>query len=175
MTKRCSRCQLVKDSSEFYKNKRTATGLTSYCKDCNKVKALEWKRNHPEAMARWRADMLERNPEHERQYRAINKDRDSARIARWSKENRARRNATQNARRAREYSGGTYSAEEWLDLCDQYGNVCLSCGIDEITVDHVVPLVRGGANTIDNLQPLCKKCNFSKGSKIIDYRKEKVS
>lgn len=52
-----------------------------------------------------------------------------------------------------------------------YGNVCVCCGAKgRLTVDHVIPLCLGGSNTIDNIQPLCRSCNPSKGIKIIDYR-----
>jgi len=32
----------------------------------------------------------------------------------------------------------------------------------ELEVDHVVPVCRGGKNTMDNLQTLCKRCNRGK-------------
>lgn len=155
----------LKVTSEFYKNARTATGLTSYCKGCTKASVKSWKAGNPN----WR------KPEYDQKYRATHVEQDRARASEWSKNNRAKRNATQQARRAREYSGGTYSAEEWLELCKTFGNVCLACGSENITVDHVVPLASGGTNTIDNLQPLCGPCNSSKGNKTIDYRKSMVS
>jgi len=33
-----------------------------------------------------------------------------------------------------------------------------------------VPLIKGGSDSIDNLQPLCGYCNSSKGTRVIDYR-----
>lgn len=41
--KHCSRCNSIKASSEFYKNKRTRTGLSSYCKDCTINYAASYK------------------------------------------------------------------------------------------------------------------------------------
>lgn len=40
---------------------------------------------------------------------------------------------------------------------------CLACGAtDRTTVDHLIPLVRGGRHSIGNLIPLCLQCNSSK-------------
>lgn len=47
---------------------------------------------------------------------------------------------------------------------------CRYCkSIDEPTIDHVIPLCRGGENTVDNMQTLCKKCNEEKAGKILDF------
>jgi hypothetical protein len=53
----------------------------------------------------------------------------------------------------------------------KYGKKCLCCGSEKnISLDHIIPIKKGGKNTLDNLQPLCKSCNSKKGIKIIDYR-----
>lgn len=44
---------------------------------------------------------------------------------------------------------------------------CLECGsTNELTVDHIIPLSRGGVNSPDNLRTLCGPCNRRKGSRI---------
>lgn len=55
-----------------------------------------------------------------------------------------------------------------------HGNKCLKCGeTNNIQIDHVIPVDKGGINDLSNYQPLCKRCNVKKGTKIIDYRKNK--
>lgn len=56
-------------------------------------------------------------------------------------------------------------------LIKRDGPACLKCGaVEDLSVDHVVPVSKGGAHDIDNFQLLCKPCNSSKGDKIIDFR-----
>lgn len=65
---------------------------------------------------------------------------------------------------------GTFSYNDWLFLLKKYES-CLSCGTKErLEADHVVPLSKGGDNSLGNLQVLCRSCNSSKGIKVIDYR-----
>lgn len=80
--------------------------------------------------------------------------------------------AAHKRRALKRANGGEYTIQEWLELCDKYGNKCLSCGRNDVplTVDHVVPIILGGTNDISNLQPLCRSCNSKKNKHVIDYR-----
>lgn len=54
----------------------------------------------------------------------------------------------------------TVSKQQWLVFLAQNGNKCLCCGSDyKITKDHVIPLSKGGSSGLENIQPLCVKCN----------------
>lgn len=47
------------------------------------------------------------------------------------------------------------------------GGQCARCGSREnLEYDHIVPISRGGSNTVRNIELLCEKCNRSKGNKI---------
>jgi 5-methylcytosine-specific restriction endonuclease McrA len=75
-------------------------------------------------------------------------------------------------RRALELASGPgWTPEQWSALLLKHGKRCLKCGsTDRIVADHVVPMKRGGQHCIDNIQPLCNKCNIVKGLKVVDYR-----
>lgn len=51
------------------------------------------------------------------------------------------------------------------------GWLCLKCGTPEnLTIDHINPISKGGENVISNLQTLCKSCNSIKRATYKDYR-----
>ncbi|OGT54430.1 MAG: hypothetical protein A3E01_02970 [Gammaproteobacteria bacterium RIFCSPHIGHO2_12_FULL_63_22] len=66
---------------------------------------------------------------------------------------------------------GGHTRLEWLALLFyEYGRCVCCCTIpDAITKDHIIPLNFGGADTIENIQPLCARCNASKRD-ASDYR-----
>jgi 5-methylcytosine-specific restriction endonuclease McrA len=51
------------------------------------------------------------------------------------------------------------------------GHKCLRCGdTKRLTLDHVIPVSKGGSSEVDNLQTLCFDCNCLKDNDTIDYR-----
>jgi len=48
------------------------------------------------------------------------------------------------------------------------GGRCRQCGYvgKYIEYDHVIPRSKGGQNTVENIQLLCRECNLKKGSRI---------
>lgn len=47
------------------------------------------------------------------------------------------------------------------------GRACVYCDRPADTIDHAVPLVRGGTNYEGNLVPACRRCNGSKGGRLV--------
>lgn len=69
-------------------------------------------------------------------------------------------------RRARLDAGPGYSREEWLALVEEHGHRCAYCSAAVApTVDHRIPIKDGGPNTIDNILPACRDCNYRKGTR----------
>jgi 5-methylcytosine-specific restriction endonuclease McrA len=60
----------------------------------------------------------------------------------------------------------TLTASQWLGICDLFSAKCAYCGSNKpLTVDHFVPLTKGGFLTAKNVLPACGSCNSSKGNK----------
>ena len=47
------------------------------------------------------------------------------------------------------------------------GGKCVQCGSNEkLEFDHIIPVVKGGSNTVRNIQLLCETCNRTKSANI---------
>jgi|SRR3990172_5696263 len=162
--KRCCRCKQEKPIGEFHKNKRSSDGLCYKCKVCVRETVRIWQANHLDRAAR---------TEYAADYRSWHKDIAKETVRRWRASHPNSGVEIENRRRTRKAgNGGSYTADEWKGLCDRYKGRCLRCGRTDLplTVDHVVPISKGGRNSIENIQPLCQSCNARKHTQIMDYR-----
>jgi 5-methylcytosine-specific restriction endonuclease McrA len=166
MKKRCGRCKKPVDVGLFKASKTSPDGLQGWCipcfkeygqlryqaqKDVFKQRAKIWQANNQERYQHLNQRWIANNLEH----------------VRWSRRRRDHR------RRIREMTAsGSYTSAELQRLVDFYQGVCPACTkvVGNLTVDHVIPLSRGGDNTLANLQLLCKSCNSKKHTKITDFR-----
>ena len=80
--------------------------------------------------------------------------------------------ATRSERLSEARRKGTHSAPEWDALVAVFGGRCVRCGIapDAVCKDHITPIYLGGSDALENLQPLCRTCNSSKGPESVDHR-----
>jgi len=80
-----------------------------------------------------------------------------------------------------------FSTSKLSRVLDTHGNNCWYCGIelkpwtingkqkDSFTIDHLIPISRGGTNEATNLVPTCSFCNTSKGNRTLEeYRQSLV-
>jgi 5-methylcytosine-specific restriction endonuclease McrA len=158
-------------------------GIRSKCKECLSEYSKKWRSENIDVVRvkdRERGKLPDRKEKHKKytdKYYANNKDFINGKIKQWRLDNlviyREKAKIISCNRRARvKGNGGTIKEKEWKKLCDFYGNRCLCCGAENVklTIDHVIPIKLGGTNTIDNAQPLCGRCNSSKGARHKDYR-----
>lgn len=170
--KRCSHCKEMKSESEFNKNRSRKDNLNHQCKICDREKATKWQRANPEKTKIGRLNYIKKNPEYYKIYRNSNKDKVNKTIQDWNQKNPDKKREYKHRYRARKVgNGGSFTVQEWHELCEKYGNKCLCCGEQKsLTADHVLPVFRGGTSNIDNIQPLCSSCNSRKWTREIDYR-----
>lgn len=87
--------------------------------------------------------------------------------SKWRLENREKRNSYEHARRARLEKNGVFSIRKKF-IERLYRSACAQCGsTEQMTMDHVVPISRGGSHSEGNLMPLCRSCNMSKKDKLL--------
>lgn len=60
------------------------------------------------------------------------------------------------------------SRKDWLRSVDRHRGCCAYCGDKKpLTVEHVVPLSRGGRHSVGNIIPVCFSCNSSKRDRFV--------
>lgn len=146
------------------------------CEDCRNVHSAymrEYRQKNKEKMTELRKSWAERNPE---------KMLESSRKYRRNNLEKRRQLDIRNKhrRRARTLNNGfeIYTEKQIIDL---YGIICYLCNLEidmkaprsckekgwelGLQIDHVVPIAKGGGDTLDNVRPSHGICNIRKGSK----------
>lgn len=120
----------------------------------------DYKRRNAEKHLRQVSDWQRKNPERVKKAKA-----------RYKANNRVKLLADTQKRRARRNGNGVYAVSK-KESDRLYASPCVACGTrHNITVDHIVPIARGGHHSIGNLQPLCGSCNSSKKDQLmIEWR-----
>lgn len=165
------------------KNRRADMARQRRWRKKHPEKTTEYKRRYREkhrdkVQARGRQYRQEHHNEllaYQRKYRQEHSGKHLEQVLQWQRDNPEKVAARQRRRRARKLGAeGSFTTEEWHELCDSFDWRCAACGVPHeiapLTMDHIVPLSRDGTDWIENIQPLCRSCNSRKGTKTIDYR-----
>ena len=176
--KRCTKCGEIKEFTEFYQDKSKKDGLKTNCKACNKQyqqanreKILEQQKKYRKQN---REKILERSLRryqanrdwHERYYQA-NREKILEQKKKYRQANPDKHRAHEQKRRAlKKNAAGDATAIEIQARFDYHGNRCYYCGCDgKMTIEHRIPLSRGGSHHPANIVPACQTCNSSKRAK----------
>lgn len=158
---------------------RRAAALAANAERVRAKERARSKKRAPSVAAKRKAN-LERTRENERARYAANAEAICARKAAWRKANPEVMKLHKQRRRARLLDARSpgVTADQWRVICERCQNVedettCVYCDkACAVTIDHVVPIFRGGLDESDNVLPACKSCNSSKGAKLIsEWRK----
>lgn len=175
----CGDCKQWLPVEDFGVDNARICGRARYCRACMSIRAKVQRERHGDRMRRevaaWRAVNAERIAEYDRNRYWSDPELHRQRVTTYQQTEVGRRNRvlTQQRRIARAKGiENTLTDAEWLEIVAKYGGRCLCCGRTDrpLTRDHVIPLTKGGALSVDNVQPLCGPCNSSKKTKVIDYR-----
>lgn len=186
LSKECTKCYITKSLDEFY-------GTRSNCKECVKARQREYnskhviekevynkayRDTHKEQMAQkdferyWSNPTAARLSALQRYYDNIDNVKATQRRYRQNNSEVLRE---RNRRRRAILKGLSehFTELEWQELLETYGAVCMNpecLSTQKLTRDHIVPLISGGSDTIENIQILCMKCNIRKGIATVDYK-----
>ena len=163
----CSSCNKDKTLESYHLRKDTSFGYRKQCKICRIIKQVQRDRLNPEPKRRrdkkYRQSELGKKKERIRNLKYVKTDKGKAGIARRSANRRSRLKETIN----------DLTHTQWKQILIQQKNKCKECdnefGPNLVPQrDHIVPLFLGGSLTKNNVQALCKSCNSTKGTKLIE-------
>ena len=152
----CVRCELEKPATPEYFSRERARmdGLNSWCKECrrehNQIYKKENREYHLEYMRNHYKENKESYAEYSRRYHLKNPE--------------VNRIGAQRRRDRMEQLPHTLTDEEWNDTLEFFNHSCAYCGVsdDSVGKEHIIPVVKGGGYTQDNIIPACQSCNLSK-------------
>lgn len=155
-TKYCSQCGEFISITEF-------SPKTSLCKYHQKIKQRSYR---------------QKNPTKDKEYYEANKERCRKIDKKWVLDHFEYvqvKLATERTHDIDKELGVSLTTEQWLKVKAYFNHKCLACGMEEdyenrLSLDHIVPVSKGGSSHYTNLQPLCLLCNQQKNDKDTDYR-----
>lgn len=146
----------------FYRNKSRRHGHETKCKSCydtgrsgnwdRSVEGRQWRREYDKLKY---ARNRERYIEYSKRYAQANPDKRCL-------------YAQNKKHRRRLLTDGGITSRELAAWRRTQPKVCYWCGarnLKRITIDHYIPLSRGGKHEVGNLVIACKSCNSSKHAK----------
>lgn len=193
LTKSCASCGPTvgpKPISAFNRDKRRPDGLLCYCRDCLKIRnAQRYVANREKIQdrnRRWGAENKARVSQVGRAYYAANKakvlakrrerqaaDPEAVRtyFREYARRNKVRKTDAVIDRRARKRNQFVERVYRKKVHARDSG-ACYLCGnpvtLQEMNVEHVVPLSRGGLHGYANVRTSCSGCNTRKGTRLLE-------
>lgn len=193
--KKCSKCKLEKDETEFNKNKSKKDGLSTECKLCKRQQDAKYREENSKSIQLYLKEYNQINKdvlyEQKKEYRTVNKTAHLKRQNNWYEKNkedvkeRVALYKKEYPEQYRMYANRRAASKKTdiieifthQDIINVYGDKCFYCGGLFEHIDHYMPLSRGGSHTLENVRPSCEHCNLTKSNKLpedfIKYKERK--
>ena len=172
--KTCSKCGQSKAKAEFGIRKGKP-GQNNYlrqpCKQCERLASKDWKQNNKQRTwanaQRWRSENKVAWSKIQQKSYIQNKAKRQQAMSDYRNENPDKLRMYANNRRALELAAKSFLITD-KDLSRLLAQPCAYCKLKPSEhIDHIIPLSRGGDNSLGNLTGACASCNLSKGSKFV--------
>lgn len=175
--KNCGGCHRQLDFSEFYKNKARHDGYQSQCKQCGYKSQRNYVKTHRAEAVQRVLRYKARNPDKAKATALKTRLKYKNQIAAQRKvylQNHLKEHANRmQRRRAIIKNNGVYLISD-KEIKKLYSSPCTYCGsFINITVDHIIPIIKGGTHSIGNLTAACKPCNSSKHKDFLTVWKKR--
>jgi 5-methylcytosine-specific restriction endonuclease McrA len=143
-----------------------------YCVDCGNISERELNRL---SVARYRKANRKKAGEAVGKWAKANPEKVREKDANYRKANPEKGVFSHAKRRALKYANTPVdellTLAQWRDVLAQYNGHCAYCSKKaKLTLDHVIPLSKGGKHSKDNVVPACGRCNSSKGARTSEER-----
>lgn len=126
----------------------------------NKEKISKYYQENKDKIRKYRKEHKKHKKEYDKVYRVKHKEK--------------RRGCEQRRKLKKKKSGGSYTIKEITKLRKESNGICKGynrephfVGEDKLTIDHIIPISKGGTSNIENIQLLCGSCNSCKMDKDI--------
>lgn len=139
-------------------------------KDAHLANCKKWNARNPEKCRAYSKEWNRRNPEKVRAKAVRYYPKARLISKRWEKLNPHKIVDKDHRRRARKVAATTEDCAARIDVLrrERFCHWCCEfMPLGTATIDHVVPLARGGEHCNNNLVAACLKCNSSKGTKLV--------
>lgn len=168
MIKTCTLCNNDKPAEMFYSNRTRIDGLSVWCKECTLYKQKA-KRERNLELARKKERKARKRYYKNNKRKVLDAQKDYTLL--WTKNHpdrvRAYARKAQHKRRVWIAESGWFAVTK-KDMARIMSGECYLCGSREKqTVDHIIPLSRGGRHSVGNLGTLCHSCNSRKRNKLL--------
>ena len=177
----CNNCGRELPVEQFSKRTASKDGLRSKCKECDNINAKQNYEEHKEEKLQYSKQYYQEHKEEKQQYQQQYYQENKEEIQQHKKQYNKQYYQTPQGqivvfnyctkrRQRKEEQGAGINKEQWLEMMNFFDWKCAYSGIlvntkNNRSIDHIIPIVKGGEHEVWNCVPMDKNLNRSKKDK----------